>query len=110
MTLQKATDAIAGLFLLNVYPHEMREYLLEEHVIRAIDDSKKDFPHKSEVVKEILLSHPFVLPSEIPSRGWVGPIIAQTKLLAFEFPRQLGPKDQTEKLGYFDSLWEERTF
>jgi hypothetical protein len=102
--LKKVIDALAGLFLLCVYPHEMRPYLLNRRIIKALDPANK-FPHKNEVIQEILLSHPFVLPNEIPSKGFVGPIVAETSLFAFEFPRQLAPNVFTEKEGILDSRW-----
>jgi hypothetical protein len=102
MTLRKVTDAMAGLFLLSVYPHEMREYLLEQRIIHSKG------PDKSEVVKKILVSHPSVLPDEIPLEAWVeGPIIAETQMFMFEFPRRIGPDNlETEREGYLDSRWE----
>jgi len=98
MTLQNVTDAMAGLFLLSVYPHEMREYLLDLGVIHS------DLRDR-QVVKEILLSDPSLLPDEIPLRAWSGPIIAETQLFSFEFPRRVGPNNPMERESYLDSQW-----
>jgi hypothetical protein len=54
MTLRKVTDAMAGLFLLNVYPYEMREYLVDQKIIHS--------DVLSEDLKKLVKLHPSVLP------------------------------------------------
>lgn len=86
MTLKKATEALAGLFLLNVYPHEMREYLLELDVIHG------ETPHgKGRAIAETLMSHPNLLQGRLLSMARF--IYAETPLFKFEFRRARAASD-----------------
>jgi hypothetical protein len=101
MTLRNVTDAMAGLFLLNVYPHEMREYLLDLKVIHSSEVGAND-----EHLKQILLQHPSLLPYEIPLVCLTGRIVAETQLFIFEFPVAAAPNSQMEKENELDAQWE----
>jgi hypothetical protein len=86
MTLKKTTEALAGLFLLNVYPHEMREYLLELGVIHG-----KTTRQKGAAITETLMSHPNLLQGKFLLM--TGFVYAETPLFKFEFRRAMAPDD-----------------
>jgi hypothetical protein len=109
MTLWKTTEALAGLFLLSVYPYEMREYLVDIGVIRSTNTRTNVSLLGTEAdLKLFLMSHPFLL--NYGNQGhWgltlFGPVIAESQMFSFEFPQAVGPNNQMEKEGYLESLW-----
>jgi hypothetical protein len=102
MTLWKTTEALAALFLLSVYPHEMREYLVDLGVIHKIKITANGvIEHDNDPtrhLKDFLMLHPSILPDRRASV--VEPIIAETQMFSFEFPRQTMQR-------HLDSLWEQ---
>lgn len=79
MTLRQFTLAMAGLFLLNVYPNECREYLGE---VGVIYDSHGN---NAGGLFGTLKSHDKILRG--PYLRWVGSIFAETTCFRFEFSR-----------------------
>ena len=63
MTLWRTTEALAALFLLSVYPHEMREYLVDLGVIHAPIQATNAIMQGAEgkSLKKLLMSHPSLL-------------------------------------------------
>lgn len=81
------------------------ESILPTWVIHAINIPIKI---KSEGLKKLLMSHPFLLPDQlVGSSEFFGPIIAETQMFSFEFGRQVGPNDSAQQPGYLNSLWKE---
>jgi hypothetical protein len=98
MTLRRTTEALAGLFLLNVYPFEMREYLLELGVIHGRNEGDR-----GSAIIETLRSHPNLLQGKL--LNFVGYIYAETPLFKFEFPRANTPNDLTERSSELYRQW-----
>jgi hypothetical protein len=100
VTFSKAAEALAGLFLLNVYPFEMREYLLELGVIHGRDEREKGV-----AIRDTLLSHPNMLQGGyLHITGWV---YADTPVFKFEFPRAKTPEDLTEMPSQLYDQWKQ---
>jgi hypothetical protein len=105
MTLWKTTEALAALFLLSVYPVEMRGYLVDIGVIRSsILTTNVPLRGTEDELKAILMSHPFLLRKEV-YRSMYGPIIAESQMLSFEFPEAVSPTNPMEKESSLESQW-----
>jgi hypothetical protein len=105
MTLWKTTEAMAALFLLSVYPIEMREYFVDIGVIHStIVTTNMVVRGTEEDLKAILRSHPSLLRKEV-YRSMFGPIIAESQMFSFEFPETVGPTNLMEKESSLESQW-----
>jgi len=92
MTLAHVTNSLAGLFILNVFPWEMREYALKKGIIYSKWGESKTYDTGA-AVTETLLSHPHTLRGRYLS--FVGGIMAETSIFRFEFRRWKSENDQT---------------
>jgi len=90
MTLDLVTRSLAGLFLLNVFPLEMREYALKKGIIYSKWGKSKSYDTGS-AMTETLLSHPHTLRGKYLS--FVGHIMAETSIFRFEFRRWMSKDD-----------------
>jgi len=82
MNLRLTVRALAGLFLLSVYPQEMRECVFREGVIHSEYREFVSIDAKSQILSAVRARQPM-----LDYRGLVGRVYAETELFRFEFPR-----------------------
>jgi len=92
MTLELVTRSLAGLFVLNVFPLEMRIYVLKKGIIYSKWGESKRYDTGA-AVTETLLSHPHTLRGKY--LRFVGGIMAETSIFRFEFRCWKSENDQT---------------